>query len=88
MQNDDLPAQLAAGDAEARGIRVIDAATGEPIARVIEADAQAGTLSRYALKDGNLVREGDRFLVLAEEREIRFEWIAPAADEPAPEGEA
>ena len=44
-----------------RNIRVVDAATGEEIIRVISADAVAGTVTRFVVEDGNLVREGNAF---------------------------
>lgn len=67
-------------------LRVVDAGTGETIDRVLEADVAAGKLARHEVKDGNLVREGDAFKIIEEERAIRIEWIVPpsvtiAADE-------
>ena len=59
-------------------LRVVDAKTGEPIERVLDADADAGTVRRYAVEDGNLVRDGDSFAIVEEERAIRIEWIEPA----------
>lgn len=55
-------------------LRVIDAETGDLIAKVIEADAETGRVVRYAVEGGNLVREGDRMKVIEEERKIRIEW--------------
>ena len=79
----------------ARNLRVVDADSGETIERVLDADADAGTLRRHEVTDGNLVREGDSFRVVEEKRAIRIEWIEPPiADEggtdgsPAPAGEA
>jgi hypothetical protein len=54
-------------------VRVIDASTGEPIERVIEADSEAGTVKRFAVENGNLVREDDHFKVIEEQRPIRIE---------------
>ncbi|SEM62848.1 hypothetical protein SAMN05192583_0889 [Sphingomonas gellani] len=71
----------------ARNIRVVDASTGETIPQVIEADAGAGTVRRYDVQDGNLVREKDAFKIVEEERKIRMEWIEPPVVEPV-EGEA
>lgn len=78
----------------AGNLRVVDTETGETIERVFEADADAGTVRRHAVKDGNLVREGDSFLIVDEKRSIRMEWldperVAPAvADDAVPEEEA
>ncbi|MBJ7441516.1 MAG: hypothetical protein JHD35_21210 [Sphingopyxis sp.] len=55
-------------------LRVVDAETGDLIAKVIEADAETGRVVRYAVEGGNLVREGDRMKVIEEERKIRIEW--------------
>lgn len=91
------PTMIVAGSTPndvARNLRVVDADTGETIERVLDADANAGTLRRHAVKDGNLVREGDSFVVVDESRKIRIEWIEPpiveeaAADAAVPEGEA
>lgn len=72
-------------------LRVVDAKTGEEIARVIEADSDAGKVRRFDVKDGNLVREGDHFKLIEEDREIRIEWTNPpepdAADAGTIEGE-
>lgn len=74
-----------------RNIRVVDAATGEEIVRVISADAVAGTVTRFVVEDGNLVREGNAFATVTEERTIRIEWIvppeAPADVEPSGTGD-
>lgn len=56
-------------------VRVIDVETGKVIDKVISADAEAGKLTRYAVEKGNLVRDGDRFQMIEEERKIRIEWI-------------
>jgi hypothetical protein len=61
-------------------LHVVDAATGETIARVLEADATTGKVRRYAIEDGNLVREGDAFKIVDETREIRIEWIVVPVD--------
>ncbi len=71
---------IAAGetsDEVLRNIRVVDAATGEEIIRVISADTVAGTVTRFVVEDGNLVREGNAFATVTEERAIRIEWIVP-----------
>lgn len=68
---DFTPAEICAN------LRIVDAGTGEPIERVIRADAGAGTVSRYRVEEGNLVREGDLFATVDEERAIRIEWIDP-----------
>lgn len=62
-------------------IVIIDAATGERIEKVTAADVDAKTLTRFAVVDGNLVRDRDgRYAMIDEERDIRIEWIAePAA---------
>lgn len=80
-----------------RNIRVVDAATGEEIIRVISADAVAGTVTRFVVEDGNLVREENAFATVTEERAIRIEWIVPpeasvdaeppVASDPAAQGE-
>lgn len=57
-------------------LRVVDAETGDLIAKVIEADAETGRVVRYAVEGGNLVREGDRMKVIEEERKIRIEWAS------------
>ena len=67
-------------------IRVIDAITGEAIARVIAADSDAGKVSRYAVEDGNLVREGNAFKTIDEDRKIRIEWIDPPVEQVADDG--
>lgn len=81
-------------NAVAANLRVVDAGTGETIERVLDADSDAGTVRRYAVKDGNLVREGDSFKVVDEKRDIRIDWIDPpivdevSAGEPAAEESA
>jgi hypothetical protein len=55
-------------------IRVIDVATGDVIAKVIEADAAAGIVHRYEVAGGALVLENDRFKTIEEERPVRIEW--------------
>ncbi len=75
----------------AANLRVVDAGTGETIECVLDADAGTGTVRRYAVEDGNLVREGDSFKVVDEIRAIRIEWIDPPTandDAVAPEGDA
>jgi len=71
-------------------LRVVDAGSGEPILKVIEADAEAGKVVRYAVENGNFVRDGDAFKVITEDRQIRIEWLAPPAggDEADEEAEA
>lgn len=61
-----------------RNVRVVDTATGEAIAKVISADADAGKLTRFDVDgEGNLVREKDTFKVIEEDRAIRIDWIDP-----------
>jgi hypothetical protein len=55
-------------------LRVIDADTGDLIVKVLEADADAGHVVRFAVEGGALVRENDRFKTIDEERKIRIEW--------------
>lgn len=62
---------------------VVDAKTGETIERVRRYDVDAGQVSRFEVKDGNLVREGDSYKLIDEAREIRVEWINPPVAEPA-----
>lgn len=59
-------------------LRVVDADTGRAIAHVLEADAEKGTVRRYAVERGNFVREGSDLKVIDEERKVRFEWIEVA----------
>ncbi len=61
-------------------LRVVDAATGEEIARVLEADAETGKVRRYAIVEGNLVRKDDAFEIVDEARDIRIEWIVAPVD--------
>ena len=59
-----------------RNVRIVDAVTGDEIAKVVSADADAGRISRYEIDgDGNLVRENDKFKIVDEDRAIRIEWI-------------
>lgn len=59
-------------------VRIVDAATGNAIERVISADADAAKVSRYAIDaDGNLVRENDKYQIVDEDRAIEIEWIVP-----------
>lgn len=60
-------------------IRVVDAATGERIDKVLFADAEAGQLRRYAVEDGGLVLENDRYKIIEEDRAIRIEWMSARA---------
>lgn len=61
-----------------RNVRVVDTATGDEIAKVIAADADAGRISRFDVDpDGNLVRENDTYKIIDEDRVIRLEWIVP-----------
>ncbi len=69
-------------------LRVVDAATGEPLIRVITADSDAGKVSRYAVDDGNLVRKDDAFVVIEEDRKILIEWIEPPVADAEGEGES
>lgn len=63
-----------------RNVAVFDRGTGEQIEKVIFADAASGKVVRYAVEDGNLVRDGDDFARIEEDRDIRIEWIeAPIA---------
>ncbi|MBV2148619.1 hypothetical protein KRZ98_10010 [Sphingobium sp. AS12] len=55
-------------------VRVIDVETGKRIEKVIEADAETGKLLRFAVEGGALVRDGDHFQTIEEERPIRIEW--------------
>ncbi len=74
------PTLIVAGglpNAVAANLRVLDAGTGDTIDRVLDADSDVGTVRRFAVKDGNLVREGDSFKVVDERRDIRIEWIDP-----------
>lgn len=68
-----------------RNIRVVDATTGEEIIRVISADAVAGTVTRFDVQEGNLVREGNAFATVTEERAIRIEWIVPPQADAEPD---
>jgi len=61
----------------AANIRIVDAGTGETIPGVLEADVEAGKVTRYDVEGGNLVREGDAFKTVEEKRAIRIEWIKP-----------
>ena len=70
-----LPTKLSVGDADAQRIRIVDAETGKAITHVLSVDTEKGTLSRYAVEKGNLVRKDDRFVVIDEERAVRLEWI-------------
>jgi hypothetical protein len=70
-----LPTRLAAGDPQVQRIRVLDAETGETIPCVLAVDTDRGTISRFETRDGNLVREDDRFRIVDEERAVRLEWI-------------
>jgi hypothetical protein len=69
-------------------IRVVDVKTGETIEQVLEADVAAGKVTRYAVDGGNLVRIGDAFEIIEEDREIRIEAIAAPTAEVADEVEA
>lgn len=59
-------------------VRVVDATTGETIAHVIEADVDAGTVTRRTIVDGHLVRDRDDYATVKEGRAIRIEWIDAA----------
>lgn len=56
-------------------LRVVDPANGETISHVRAYDQDARTLTRMKIEDGNLVREGDHFATVTEERDFRVEWI-------------
>lgn len=71
-------ATASAGDA----VRVRDASTREELTHVISADAERGKVARYAVEDGNLVREGDALKVVAEDRAIIIEPVEPIAIDP------
>ncbi|WP_088183580.1 hypothetical protein [Sphingobium sp. Z007] len=55
-------------------IAVVDAETGDRIEKVIQADADAGKVTRFVVEDGALVRDGNRYRTIEEERKIRIEW--------------
>jgi hypothetical protein len=75
----DTPTSIDTGRVEdhdiLRGLQVIDTATGEPINGVIAADAIAGTVRRFEIENGNLVRDGDTFVIVDEKRDIRIAVI-------------
>ena len=74
-----VPTQAKAGvTPDFAKLRVIDADTGRAIAHVLEADAEKGTVRRYAVERGNFVREGSDLKVIEEERKVRFEWVEAA----------
>lgn len=56
-------------------IRVVDADSGARIDKVIFADADAGKIRRYAVENGGLVIEDDRFVIIEEDRAVRIEWL-------------
>lgn len=72
----DTPTSIDTGRVEdhdiQRRLQVIDTATGEPITGVIAADAVAGTVRRFEVENGNLVRDGDTFVIVDEERDIQI----------------
>jgi len=71
------PQQIAVGVTpieDLRRLRVVDAETGETIAKVQAADADAKSVTRLDVVDGNLVREGDAYRTITEDRAIRIEW--------------
>jgi hypothetical protein len=75
-----LPTHIAAGvTPEFAKLRVLDADTGKRITHVLEADAEKGTVRRYAVEHGNFVRRGSDLKVIEEERKVRLEWIEGAA---------
>lgn len=53
-------------------------ADGAPIDHVLGYDQDAGTLTRRKVVDGNLVREGDRFAEITEDRAFTVAWKADA----------
>jgi hypothetical protein len=59
-------------------LRVVDAETGKTIRHVLEVDTEKGKLSRHEIHKGNLVRDGDSFKVVTEDRATRLEWIDAA----------
>lgn len=66
-------------DAMPANLRLRDSATGEEIIQVIAYDRDAGTVTRHQLHDGNLVREGDRYAIVTEQRDFRVEVIGGPA---------
>jgi hypothetical protein len=65
-------------DDMAGALRIVDARTGDLITNVIEADTAAGKVRRFDVVDGNLVREGDAYKVIDEDRKIRIEFADAA----------
>jgi hypothetical protein len=80
----DTPTSIDTGRVEdhdiLRRLQVVDTATGEPIKGVIAADAIAGTVRRFEVENGNLVLNGDSFVIVDEERDIRIEVIGEDGD--------
>lgn len=62
-------------------LRVLDKASGTALDAVLMADAEAGRVRRYEVKDGDLVREGNSFKLVEEDRAVTIEWIDPPAAE-------
>ncbi len=81
-KSDTIPTLLKGGDPDAAHFRVVDAKSGNAIDHVLEADSEKGTLTRLVVENGNLVREGDAFATVKEERAIRFRPVAePKAED-------
>ena len=74
-----VPTSVSATTPNRELLKVVDAGTGREIAQVIEADAQKGTVKRFAVEKGNLVRDGDTFVIVEEERAIRIDWRSAKA---------
>jgi hypothetical protein len=75
-----LPTHVAVGvPPEFAKLRVVDAETGKRIDHVLEVDTDKGFIRRYAVEQGNFVREGSDLKVIEEERKVRLEWIGDAA---------
>lgn len=76
------PRRAVIGETPARvanRLRVLDAATGEAVEKVIAYDMDAGTVTRYLVEGGNLVRKDNAFVTITEDRSIRVEWVEDAA---------
>lgn len=58
-----------------RRIVVLDDATGARIDKIISADADAGKVVRFAVENGGLVIQDNRFVTIEEDRAIRIEWL-------------
>ncbi len=71
----DAPTSIDIRNDVPRRFRVIDAKTGEPINGVIAANVTTGTVRRFEIENGHLVRNGDTFVIVDEDRDIRIEVI-------------